>query len=133
MLFKKLGILASIAISSTLLAMPVASHAAALTIVNNTDGPTTSKINDFICSDVLGEVGTTPNDGKEHTIDASVVSGMCQFTPDACTAVVYSGAHCDGTPVAKVVLSINSGVVSAQQLGRFPISAPAGGFRIALG
>jgi hypothetical protein len=133
MLFKKLGILASIAISSTLLAMPVASHAAALTIVNKTDGATTSKINGFICSDVLGEVGTTPNDGKEHTIAAEVVNGMCQFTPDSCTAVVYAGAHCDGAQLAEIVLSINSGVVSAKQLGKFAISAPVHSFNITLG
>jgi hypothetical protein len=131
MLLKKLGILASLAISTTLLAMPVASHAAAITIVNHTNSVTTSKINDFICSDVLGEIGTTQPDGLDHTIPAEVVSGMCQFTPESCTAVVYAGPHCDGAQLAKVIISINSGVISAQQLGSFPINAS--GFRIVLG
>ncbi len=133
MLFKKASLFAALAISTTFVAAPAISSAGALTIVNNTSTVTTSRVNDFICSDVLGPIGTTPPDGQDHVIDAETVKEMCQFTPDSCSAVVYAGAHCDGQKLAKVILSVNGGVVSAQQLGSYPISAPLHGFRVVLG
>ena len=132
MLFKKTGILASLAISATLLAAPAASYANELIIVNNTGLVSSSMINNFICSGYIPD-GTTPPDGREHVIGADRVAGMCAATPDSCTAVVYTGAYCDGEKVAQIVLSTTRGIVSAQQLGRFALNAPLYGNKVILG
>lgn len=113
------------------LTLPVLSHANALTIRNNTNFDSTSKINDGPCSSsILGAKGVT----KAHStnvISDKMILLACYANRSNCKADVFMTNNCSGPQIATVVFDVNTGVKSvSMQSNNYTISAQ--GFSITL-
>jgi hypothetical protein len=114
-----------------LLAMPALALANNLVIHNNTDFPSTTVINDGVCSNFLpGGVGIT-QPHSTNTVPSVTVHSACWADRENCRATIYITNDCTGPVIAKVVLSTKSGVKSIEMLGSYSIIA--NGFEVTLG
>lgn len=103
-------------IASSLLALGVsAAHAQDLTITNNTDFPSTTHLNNTICSSVLGDLGVTPAKGS-RTINEQAIRLVCITNPNNCQADVYLSKDCSGPVIAKAVYDVATGLKSVSMI-----------------
>ncbi|MDR3478738.1 MAG: hypothetical protein P4M14_12005 [Gammaproteobacteria bacterium] len=140
MLFKRTGIFSSFVLSASLLALPIAAHAD-LTIVNNTAENSTSIINDGICSaaPVFGEFGVTKAKSTNQ-VPQKTLNIACFFHPTNCKADIYmnpppapgQGDSCNGSPIATVVMNMNSGITSIKMSAGSPYKISANGFYLTI-
>lgn len=101
----------SILTSILIAGMSLPAFAGSLIIFNNTDFPSTSKINGFVCSrDVLGpKDGVTPKRTKK-TIEEKDLVRACFSRTKECIADVYITDNCTGTPITQVTFTVANGV-----------------------
>ena len=114
-----------------LLALPALAMADNLVIHNNTDFPSTSIINDGVCSNFLpGGIGIT-QPHSTNTVPSVTVHSACWADRENCRATIYITNDCSGPAIAKVVLSTKTGVKSIEMIGSYSIIA--NGFDVTLG
>jgi hypothetical protein len=115
----------------SLLVLPTFALADNLVIHNNTDFPSTSIINDGVCSNFLpGGVGIT-QPHSTNTVPSVTVHSACWADRENCHATIYITTDCTGPAIAKVVLSTKTGVKSIEMLSNYSIVA--NGFEVTLG
>ncbi len=93
--------------------LPLSSYAADLTVTNNTDVNATGIINGGFCSSSFGDQGII----KAHnsiTIYKQQLELACGLNTIRCTTDLYMSNDCSGPKVGTIVLSVESGVISAE-------------------
>lgn len=85
--------------------------AQALTIVNNTNQDSTSKINGGLCSTVFGSDGVTKAHST-HVVSDKIVALACMGNSSNCKADIYMTNNCSGPVIATAVFDTNTGVKS---------------------
>lgn len=132
-MFKKISIICLIAIGSLpLLANAgIFSASSNLTIVNNTNRDSTSRINGGPCSTFLGAVGIT-HAHSVNVVPARTVGLACIANRANCTANVYMTSNCSGPVVGTVILDISSGIKSIALYDK-TYSVSGSGFGITIG
>jgi hypothetical protein len=86
-----------------LMAMSMSSvtHAFSLELQNNTNLPSTSKINGTCSSMIPGGSGIT-KPHSHNSISGFLVKSVCGFTAKTCKAEVYATENCDASGAAKI-------------------------------
>ena len=111
----------------------LAAHATPLTIVNNTNTDSTTRIHNILnkcSSDLLGEAGIT-RAGKTNTVSEGNIKAACLFSPNNCVADVYASANCGCPVIATMTFSTSEGVKSIEmKSGQYRISAS--GFHVVI-
>jgi hypothetical protein len=140
MLFNKAALVSSIVLSTTLLAMPIAAYAD-LTIINNTTEDSTSIINDGICSaaPLFGEFGVTKAK-RTNVVPQKTLNIACFFYPSNCKADIFmnpppaagQSETCNGTPIATVIMNMNSGITSINMKAGSHYKISANGFYLTI-
>jgi hypothetical protein len=131
MQFKKITRQAIVGTGLGLLLTPMLALAAEVTIHNNTDQPSTSIINNGICSSYLpGGIGVT-QPHSVNTIPSVTVYSACWADRDNCKADIYMTSDCSGPLIGKVTLSVSEGVKDIVVYGDYSISG--NGFDITVG
>lgn len=123
MLLKKSVCLIGLSIGLCLSAAPV--FAQALTIVNNSNSPSTSIINNGICSSQLGSDGVT-QPHTTHVVNDKIIALACFANPSNCKADVYMTNNCSGPLVATAVFDTKNGMKSIKNFSdkyKFTIGA----------
>ena len=106
-------------------------HAGDLHLMNNTDFDSTSYINGFACSDMLGESGIT-RAHQPNTIGDSLVRVACMFNSSDCVADVYMTPDCSGEKVATVTFSVDDGIKNITMLSNKYSIVKNGPFDVAM-
>ena len=105
-----------------------------LTIRNNTKEPSTSKVR-RCTTDIpsLGDRAVT-KPGTENHISENDIRLVCSIPPNKptdCHAEVYMNDHCNGSPIAEVDFSKDSGVKKVEvKDNHYSIDAPNGSFYV---
>lgn len=86
-------------------------YAQKLTIFNNTDFPSTSRINGHCSRDILGSAGVTPKRTKKD-IEEWQLKLACMASPEKCIADVYLTNNCKGDPITTVTFSVSKGIIN---------------------
>jgi hypothetical protein len=96
-----------------LISLPLMSHAAEITITNNTDNYGTGKFGTSPCSNIAGDNGV----GKPHqtlTVPQAVFDLFC--IGKTCKAKVYFSKNCSGQQVATATIDPHKGVLDVTNL-----------------
>lgn len=106
----------------------LASYATPLTIVNNTQNDSTTRIHNILnkcSSELLGEAGIT-RAGQTNVVSENNIRAACFFTPNSCVADVYATANCSGDIIATIEFSTTDGIKSVvPRSSKYKITAQA--------
>lgn len=92
------------------LTLPLFAQANDLTITNNTDQDSTSKINQGLCSkDILGPNGITYKHST-RVIKNVQIKVACMAKPEDCKADVYMTNNCTGSVITTIDFSVTKGI-----------------------
>lgn len=98
------------------LSLPLFAQANDLTITNNTDQDSTSRINQGMCSkDILGPNGITYKHST-RVIKNVQIKVACMAKPEDCKADVYMTNNCTGNVITTISYSVTKGI-----LGHTPV------------
>jgi len=104
------------------MSLPVLAFAANdLVITNDTNYPSTSKMNPHkagggVCTSSIPGIDGVTQPHQPKTTPNWQVRVACILDLENCQAFVYPNTNCSGNPIAKVVLSVSSGIKDAQVL-----------------
>lgn len=96
-------------IATTCLVTATTTYAGSLTINNNTDFDSTSKINDGLCSTVFGSDGVTKAHST-HIISDKLISLACVLNSSNCKATIFMTNDCSGPIIANIILDTKTGI-----------------------
>jgi hypothetical protein len=85
--------------------------AQSLTIMNNTNQDSTSRINGGLCSTVFGSDGVTKAHST-HVVDSKLVALACMGNSSNCKAEIYMTNNCSGSVVGTAIFDTNTGIKS---------------------
>lgn len=85
--------------------------AQSLTIVNNTNQDSTSRINGGLCSTVFGADGVTKAHST-HVVGDKIIALACVGNSSNCKAEIYMTNNCSGPVVGTAVFDTNAGIKS---------------------
>lgn len=108
--YRKSILASALTIGLSLISMQ--SYAAqSLTIVNNTNQDSTSKINGGLCSTVFGSDGVTKAHST-HVVSDKLVALACMGNSSNCKAEIYMTNNCSGPVVGTAIFDTNTGIKS---------------------
>lgn len=111
-----------------------------LSIKNNTDFNATSRINDGLCSNTLGDPYGTTYAHSSNTVPDNIIQFACTMNdgdPSNCKAEIYMTNDCNDSdpnakPIGVVMFDINNGITSISMNPGTHFTVSGSGFDITL-